>query len=106
MDSPKCAGCLLVGICLPDETNVLRARETNLGRPRRLMARDPDNRPVYVQEQGAVVGTRRGRLEVHKDRDTLGSYRLIDVSQVCLQGNVTITPQAMRELFARETPVS
>lgn len=29
VDSPKCNGCSLVGICLPDETNLLRRLETN-----------------------------------------------------------------------------
>jgi hypothetical protein len=103
--SPKCARCSLVGICLPDEVNALRTRADEPARPRRLMAADPDSRPVYVQEQGTVIGVRRGRLEAFKDGTLLGSYRLIDVSQLCLQGNTTITPQAMRELFTREIPV-
>jgi CRISP-associated protein Cas1 len=105
IDSPKCPRCSLVGICLPDETNALRTRHTTPQRPRSVMAANPDNRPVYVTEQGAVVGVRRGRLEITKDAETLGSYRLIDVSQVCLYGNVTVTAQVMRELFAREIPV-
>ena len=104
-NSPKCPGCALVGLCLPDEINALRIRTREPARPRAVMAADPDSRPVYVQQQGAVVGVRRGRLEIVKDRDDLGSYRLIDVSQVCVQGNVTISAQAMRELFAREIPV-
>ncbi len=98
-------GCSLVGLCLPDEINALSVRKREPAKQRRVMAADPDNRPVYVMEQGAVVGVRRGRLEVIKERDVLGSYRLIDVSQLCLQGNVTVTPQVMRELFAREIPV-
>ena len=44
--------------------------------------------------------------KIFKEGELLGSYRLIDVSQVNVQGNVTVTPQAMRELFAREIPVS
>jgi CRISPR-associated protein Cas1 len=105
VDSPKCPGCSLVGICLPDETNALRVRQQEPGRLRRVMAADPASRPVYVQEQGATVGVRRGRLEVTKGNEELGSYRLIDVSQLCLQGNVNVTPQVMRELFSREIPV-
>jgi CRISPR-associated protein Cas1 len=105
VDSPKCPKCSLVSICMPDEVNALRARETSPARGRRLMAANPDNRPVYVQEQGAIVGVRRGRLEVFKESALLGSFRLIDVSQLCLQGNVSVSPQAMRELFAREIPV-
>ncbi len=104
-DSPKCPRCSLVGICLPDEVNALKTQAFNPPRPRRVMAADPDSRPLYVQEQGAVIGVRRGRLEVFKDGEVLGSYRLIDVSQLCVQGNITVSPQAMRELFAREVPV-
>ena len=105
VDSPKCPRCSLVGICLPDEVNALRTRESAPQRPRGVMAADPDGRPVYVMEQGALVAVRRGRLEIYKEKDTLGTYRLIDVSQVCLYGNVTVTSQTMRELFAREVPV-
>ena len=36
--SPKCPRCSLVGICLPDETNLLARR--NEGKPRRLIAAD------------------------------------------------------------------
>lgn len=103
--SPKCPGCSLVGLCLPDEVNALRTREREPARPRRVLAADPDNHPVYVQQQGAVVAVRRGRMEVFKEGELLASYRLIDVSQVNVQGNVSVTPQAMRELFAREIPV-
>jgi CRISPR-associated protein Cas1 len=103
--SPKCQGCSLVGLCLPDEINALRIREREPARPRRVLAADPDNHPVYVQEQGAVVAVRRGRLEVFKERELLASYRLIDVSEINVRGNITVTPQAMRELFAREIPV-
>lgn len=105
VDSPKCPRCSLVGLCLPDEINTLRVRERSPQRPRGVMAADPDSRPVYVMEQGAVVAVRGGRLQIVKERETLGTYRLIDVSQVCLYGNVTVTPQVMRELFAREIPV-
>lgn len=105
IDSPKCPRCSLVGLCLPDEINTLRDRQSQLRKPRAVMAADPDNRPVYVMEQGATVGSRRGRLDVFKDSVELGSYRLIDVSQLCLYGNVNVTPQALRALFAREIAI-
>lgn len=103
VDSPKCPRCSLVGICLPDETNTLAERAQR--RPRRLLPRDPASRPLYVTEQGAKVSARRGRLEVVKSGQTLASMRSIDVSQVCLIGNVQVTTQAFRHLFAREVPV-
>ncbi|BCJ50439.1 CRISPR-associated exonuclease Cas4/endonuclease Cas1 fusion [Actinoplanes sp. NBRC 14428] len=104
-DSPKCPRCSLVGLCLPDETNALRIRDRDPRRSRGVMAADPDSRPVYVLEQGAVVGARGNRLEIFRQSDKIASYRMIDVLQLCVYGNVTVTPQAMRELFARDIPV-
>jgi CRISP-associated protein Cas1 len=98
--SPKCPRCSLVGICLPDETNLLAKR--NEGRPRRLIAPDPDAAPLYVTEQGSMVGVDGGRLTVSKRRDRLASVRLIDVLHVCAYGNVQVSAQAMRSLFERD----
>jgi CRISPR-associated protein Cas1 len=101
--SPKCSRCSLAGICLPDEVNVLAARQG--GRPRRLMAADPDAVPLYVMEQGSVVGIDGGRLTVSKYREVLASVRLIDVMHVCAYGNVQVTAQAMRALLERDANV-
>lgn len=101
--SPKCPRCSLVGICLPDETNVLSRRHD--GRPRRLIAANPDAQPLYVTEPGAVVGIDGGRLTVSKRKEQLASLRLIDVLHVCAYGNVQVTAQAMRALFDRDKDV-
>ncbi len=101
--SPKCPRCSLVGICLPDETNLLAKRHD--GRPRRLIAADPDAVPLYVTEPGAMVGLDGGRLTVSKHREQLASVRLIDVLHVCAHGNVQVTAQALRSLFERDIDV-
>lgn len=103
VDSPKCTRCSLVGLCLPDETNALLARREQP--PRRLVPRDPDQRPVYVTEPGAFVGVRSGRLEVTLNKDKLASWRLLDVSQLAVFGRVQISTQALSECFARGIPV-
>jgi CRISPR-associated protein Cas1 len=103
VDSPKCTRCSLVGLCLPDETNALLARHEQP--PRRLVPRDPDQRPVYVTEPGAFVGVRSGRLEVTLNKDKLASWRLLDVSQLAVFGRVQISTQALGECFARGIPV-
>ncbi|SNR88111.1 CRISP-associated protein Cas1 [Haloechinothrix alba] len=103
VDSPKCVRCSLVGLCLPDETNaILQRREQP---PRRLVPRDPDQRPVYVSEAGAFVGVRSGRLEVTKDKQKIATFRLIDTSQLAVFGRVQISTQALQACFAREIPV-
>jgi CRISPR-associated protein Cas1 len=97
--SPKCGRCSLAGICLPDEVNVLAGHEDS--RPRRLIAAAPDAHPLYVTEQGAVVGIDGAQLVVSKFREELVSVRLIDVLHVASFGNVQVTAQCMRTLFDR-----
>jgi len=103
VDSPKCVRCSLVGLCLPDETNALLARRQQP--PRRLVPRDPDQRPVYVTEPGSFVGVRSGRLEVSRNKEKVASFRLIDVSQLAVFGRVQVSTQALLACFAREIPV-
>lgn len=103
IDSPKCPRCSLVGLCLPDETNLLRERSARP--PRRLTPRESAARPLYVSEQGARVGFAKGRVEVRKGDEQLGSVRLFDVSQLCVIGNAQVSTQAMRKFFDVEIPV-
>ena len=102
LDSPKCPRCSLVGICLPDEINTLADRQE---RPRRLLPRDKAARPLYVSQQGARISSRGGRIEVKQKDEVLASVRAIDVSQVCIYGNVQVSTQAFRALFAKEVPI-
>lgn len=101
--SPKCPRCSLVGICLPDETNLLSRGHDS--RPRRLIAADSDAQPLYVTEPGAMVGLDGGRLVVSKRGEQIASVRLIDVLHVCAYGNVQVTAQALRTLFQRDVDV-
>lgn len=103
VDSPKCPRCSLVGLCLPDETNALLSRREQP--PRRLVPRDPEQRPVYVTEPGAFVGVRSGRFEVSLNKEKLASWRLLDVAQLAVFGRVQISTQALGECFARGIPV-
>ncbi|MCG5432770.1 CRISPR-associated endonuclease Cas1 [Mycobacterium sp. MYCO198283] len=103
VDSPKCVRCSLVGLCLPDETNALLSRQSQP--PRRLVPRDPDERPVYVTDPGSFVGVRSARLEVSKAKEKVASFRLIDVQQLVVFGRVQVSTQALHECFAREIPV-
>src|SRR5690606_7318825 len=106
VDSPKCPRCSLVGICLPDEVNVLRAANGKPEGPvRRLIPENDDALPVYVQEQGASVGKSGEVLIVRKGKEKLQEIRMIDTSQLCLFGNVQVSAQAVRELAGSGIPV-
>lgn len=99
VSSPRCPRCSLVGICLPDEVNMLAARTSSP--PRRLLASKPDAQPVYVSEQGTVVGVNGERLVVSYKGERVTSIRLLDVSQLCLHGEVQVTSGAMATLLDR-----
>jgi CRISP-associated protein Cas1 len=109
-DSPKCNGCSLAGICLPDETLALREVppdpvEEGWRAVRRLYPARDDAVPFYVQEQGARIGKSKKVLTVRKDGQELARVRLKDVSQVVLCGNVQISTQTVRLCCEAEVPV-
>lgn len=104
-DSPKCIGCSLNGICLPDETLALQAVVTNEQQTRRLFPLRVHATPFYVQEHGATVGKSSETLVVRKEGVELGRASLKDVSQLVLCGNVMVTAQAMHLLCEKNIPV-
>lgn len=104
-DSPKCPRCSLVGICLPDEVHYLTDGPVDEDGPRRLMPARDDALPVYVSTQGVSVGKSGDRLEIKERGKVVQEVRLLDVSQLCLFGNVQVTNQAQKELIDRGVPV-
>ena len=97
VNDARCPRCSLVGLCLPDETNPLLERSPD--RPRSIVPRDPDAQPVYVSTPGAVVKVSGLRLKVEAEGQVLADVRLVDVSQLCVIGNVQITTQALSALW-------
>ena len=123
-DSPKCPGCSLVGICLPDETNSLAGEmpdgavqlslfDGDGGLPRRPAAREvrqlvtprDDLRPLYLNSQGCRVGKSGEVLQV-KDKEQLKQeVRLGEICQVNLMGNVQVSTQAVQTLCEAAIPI-
>lgn len=106
-DSPKCPGCSLAGICLPDETAVLSHSQDAVSEKdvRRLFPIRDDALPLYVQEQGAIVGKSGQSLIVRKGGEQLGRAPLKDISQLVLCGNVSVSAQTLHLLCQEDIPV-
>jgi len=125
--SPKCPGCSLAPVCLPDETNWLRGldrdddeRQLSLfgealppRKParseeppvRRLVAARSDLRPAYLDTQGLRVG-RSGDVLVVKEKDAVRQeIRMHEICQLNLMGNIQITTQAVQALCEHGIPV-
>lgn len=107
--SPKCAGCSLVAICLPDETAFVAAGGTDAtaqrAEVRRLYPILPDALPFYVQEQGATVGTKAGALVARRKGEVVAEVPLLHVSQLGVFGSVQVTTQVVHELCRRTVPI-
>ncbi len=109
VDSPKCPGCSLVGICLPDETTALlgRADEAPAARPpRRLLPSDDDRHPCHVQAAGATVGKNADVLEIRFRDGTKHEARTRNVSHLSLFGKVHVTTAVLQELCSQGIGVS
>lgn len=119
INSPKCVGCSLAGICLPDELNLLKEIEDEIDEEiqnpkskiqnqdvRRLMPLRDDTLPVYVQgAYGLSVGLKGDNLEIREKGKAVSEAKLFETSQMSLFGNVQISAQAIRELASREIPI-
>ena len=122
VDSPKCPGCSLVGICLPDETGFVHESEIaeepqQLGlfdSPRRkpvkrevrpLVTPRSELRPLYLNSQGFRVGKSGAVLQVKDKEKVVQEVRVGEINQVSLMGNVQISTQAVQALCESGVPV-
>lgn len=117
VDSPKCPGCSLVGICLPDETRACQSQDlpdrtfdspanTNGNEPRRLIPARDDLRPLYLNAQGLHVGKSGYVLKVKEQQKVVQEVRIGETSQVNVFGNIQLTTQAIQALCESEVPIA
>ena len=105
--SPKCVGCSLAGICLPDESHALNQVAVDPTAPsvRRLYPARVDALPVYVQEPGTTVGKSDESLVIRLRSGAESRVLLKDVSQLVLLGQVAVTAPAIHLLCEAGVPI-
>jgi len=107
-DSPKCNGCSLAGICLPDETELLGLtdrEDRHIGKPRMILPSADESLPVYVQTQGYRVGKSGGVIRIYEGRRCVAEVPLRTISHLAIFGGVQITTQALQTLCSRGIPI-
>jgi CRISPR-associated protein Cas1 len=123
IDSPKCVGCSLAPLCLPDESAKLSQalenaeqlplfpeitnpeRKPAAGEVRRLVTPRDDLRAAYLDTQGLRVSKSGGVLKVFEKESLKQEIRMNDISQLNLMGNIQITTQAIQALAEAGIPV-
>jgi CRISPR-associated protein Cas1 len=106
--SPKCVGCSLHGVCLPDEHHALKAEAAarELHPIRRIIPGRDDRAVVHVTRPGTLV-RKEGESLVICPRDQEPERLLLkDISHVALYGPVQVTEQCMQLLLMQGVPVS
>jgi CRISPR-associated protein Cas1 len=122
-DSPKCKGCSLNAICLPDETHVLTDAAELAGaeqlslfgagafrKPvrrevRALIAPRVEKKTLYLNTQGTRVGKSGAVLQVKEKDAVVQEVRLGEICQANVMGNVQISTQAIQALCEAGIPV-
>ncbi len=110
IDSPKCPGCSLNLVCLPDEMNFLL--ESDHGgeyEVRRVIPPRDDAMPAYIASPGARVGVQKESLRVKPGKwtnDKPSTIGLPKTSQVNVLGTAQLTTQAIIACMRRDIPVT
>ena len=102
-DSPKCPRCALVTVCLPDEVRALTGSSLA---PRPIAIPADEALPLVVQSQYARIGKEGETLKITDEEKGETRVRFIEISDVALFGNVSITTPALSALLEREIPVT
>lgn len=131
VDSPKCPRCSLVGICLPDETSICRAKSPSPPRQqrwlfdagptlsaaasvrtspseeiRRLVPARDDLKPLYLNAQGLHIGKSGNVLKIKEKDKVVQEVRINEICQLNLFGNIQLTTQAIQTLCEEEVPIA
>lgn len=108
IDSPKCPGCSLHDVCLPDEHHALLAEQAERERPRvrTIVAGKDDRSVVHVLRPGSVVRKDGDSLVVQTRDGDRDRFLLGDVGHVALFGRVHATEPCTQHLLRCGVPVS
>jgi CRISPR-associated protein Cas1 len=108
VDSPKCPGCSLHGVCLPDEHHALRAEADALRERgvRRIIPGRDDRAVVHVTRPGTLVRKDGDALVVCPRDGEPDRLLLKDIAHVALYGPCQITGQCLQMLLLQGVPVS
>lgn len=90
-------------VCLPDE---IRSLSGSSLAPRTIAVPPDEALPLIVQSQHARIGKEGETLKITDEEKGETQVRFIDISDVALFGNVSITRPALSALLEREIPVT
>jgi CRISPR-associated protein Cas1 len=107
VNDPRCAGCSLQPVCLPDEVNQLRQAAADPVSPQRLWPPRADGIQVVAQRHGVHIGIRGHSLRfVDREGDVVREMPIVNVEALAVLGGVQVSTQALSLLADRGIPVA
>jgi len=103
VESPKCWGCSLVGLCLPDEQNLLNGA-TQQVRP--LAPPREEGLPLYVEHQGAKLAKSGGEIVVKVEGKIVERATMVHTSRVVVTGSASVTTPLLHALTDKGIPLA
>jgi len=98
----RCNGCSLQPLCLPFEVAYLHDLDKP---PKRIQPTLGIENVLYVDETGASLKKQGERILVCKENEILRDMPIINVGQVVISGNVSLTTPVMTWLMYENIPV-
>ncbi|QSB16761.1 CRISPR-associated endonuclease Cas1 [Natronosporangium hydrolyticum] len=97
-DHRRCSRCSHISVCLPDERPLAPVT-------RRIVVADPDTQILHLTTPGSRAYVTRGRIEVSKSGEKLGTYPIERVQGLVVHGNVDLSSGLIREVLWRSLSV-
>jgi CRISP-associated protein Cas1 len=97
-DDRRCSRCSHISVCLPDERPLAPVT-------RRIIVADPDTQVLHLTTPGSRAYVSRGRIEVSKSGEKLGTFPIERVQGMVVHGNVDLSSGLIRELLWRSLSV-
>lgn len=92
----RCHGCSLLSVCLPFETRFIKEKGE---KPKRIITELNTGRILYVDEHGAYIGKRGGKITVTKDGKVITEIPASYLRQLIISANANISTQALKFLL-------
>ena len=99
-DDPRCRGCALADVCMPDETRLMSGNKDEC--PAGVAPRSTFERTVFIDQSWGSIGCRGGRLTITKGPENIGEVPLEQFDQLFLIGKINISGALLSELLKRD----
>ncbi|RMH71359.1 MAG: type I-D CRISPR-associated endonuclease Cas1 [Gemmatimonadetes bacterium] len=105
VNSNKCSSCSLEPICLPHETNALQSSASTTTTAKVLPRLDWGH-TLYVDRPGVLIGKQADQILVKSAESILEKIPLVNLNQIVVAANATLTTPAMKWCLKHHIPVT